>query len=376
MRNYLFLVLSMVVSQPLYATAWGTDCSYETKIVNVQIPSGKKITIDPNAPVGTVFFEHYVPAQEGQLFKCKSNTSNTFTLQSRYLYAAGGQTVTMSGGGLSGTYPVYKTNVPGIGLVVRNGTNAFPFLGNSYTHTDAPGFSIISTTNFDIDIIKYGDIPVGARSLVIDSSVISAIEHVPKFSNSADTTRLPNGDVLLTRFILSPSTFNILTATCDTPDVSVNLGKRRVGDTSNREGGKFVTPWVDASIRLINCPVFYGTGERVENGENKDIVRNNIMTVTLMPVNATTSSQGIMPVDTGGSAASGVGIQLAWGTAASPQLVDFSAGKGFQNYTMSPSQGTTYTIPLVARYMQTASTINNIKAGNANGKITYLIDYY
>lgn len=376
MRNYLFLLLCMTISKSLYATNWGTDCSYDTKTFNITIPAGKKVTIDPNAPVGTVFFEHYVASQSGQNFKCQSK--GAFTLQGGYIYGEGGQTFAMSGGGLSSqtgaTYPVYKTNVPGIGLVVRVSNNAFPywFSPESYSnnfldYTNSP------TKNFDIDIVKYGDIPVGARTVIIDSTVLPSIYSISRVSNSSDTTRLPNGDVIMARFVLSPSTFNIVSGTCDTPDVAVNMGTRVLGETSNREGGKFATPWVDASIRLINCPVFYGTGER---GENKDIVRNNIMTVTLMPVNATTSSQGIMPIDTGSSAASGVGIQLAYGTSASPQLVDFSAGKGVQNYTMSPSQGTTYTIPLVARYMQTASTINNIKAGNANGKITYLIDYY
>ncbi|WP_354692559.1 hypothetical protein [Phytobacter sp. RSE-02] len=376
MRNYLFLVLSMAVSQPLYATAWGTDCSYDTKTFNISIPAGKKVTIDPNAPVGTVFFEHYVAPQSGQNFKCQS--MGAMNLQGGYVYGEGGQTVTMSGGGLvsqtGSNYPVYKTNIPGVGLVVRLMNYAFPYWSSPANYTNyAIDYTVSVTQAFDINIVKYGDIPVGARTVNIDSTVIPSINSISRVSKSSNTARLPNGDVLMARFVLSPSTFNIVSGTCDTPDVAVNMGTRVLGETSNREGGKFATPWVDASIRLINCPVFYGTGER---GENKDIVRNNIMTVTLMPVNATTSSQGIMPIDTGSSAASGVGIQLAYGTSASPQLVDFSAGKGVQNYTMSPSQGTTYTIPLVARYMQTASTINNIKAGNANGKITYLIDYY
>lgn len=151
--------------------------------------------------------------------------------------------------------------------------------------------------------------------------------------------------------------------------MTVNLGNRKLIDSANMQSGKFVTPWVDASIRLTNCPVFYGIG-------TQNSTRKNVMTVTLMPANATTSSQGIMPVDTGSSAATGVGIQLAYGTAASPQLVNFSAGKATQTYTMSSTQGSTYTIPLVARYMQTASNISNIGAGKANGKITYLVDYY
>lgn len=376
MRKYLFMLLCIVVSKPLYAaTAWGSDCSYETRTINITIPSGKKVTIDPNAPVGTVFYEHYISGYTGFNFKC--NNVHVYTKQGGYTYSSGGQTVAMSGGGLTSqtgsTYPVYKTNVQGVGLVVRISRSAFPFWWPQETGNWGTDYSNFNMLNFDIDIVKYGDIPLGAGTVNIDSTVLPAINYIMRVSNSSDTTQIKNGDVPLARFVLSPSTFNVVSGTCDTPDVAVNLGTRTIGDTNYREGGKLATPWVDASIRLTNCPVFYGTGER---GTNKDIVRNNVMTVSLIPVNGTTSSQGIMPVDTGSSAASGAGIQLAYGTSASPELVDFSSGKGTKDYTMSSSQGTTYTIPLVARYMQTASSLNDVTAGNANGKITYLIEYY
>lgn len=378
MRNYLLLCLLILtaVSKSSHATAWGTDCSYDTKIFNITIPSGQKISIDPNAPVGTVFYEYHVPAKSGLNFKCQTPAS--YYTREGYVYGVGGQTVAMSGAGLvsqnGSTYQVYKTNVPGVGLVAWFGGNAFPYWwGKNSIFTNI----ILDYTNsiameFDIDIIKYGDIPAGAGTIKIDSTVISSINWTSRISNSSNTSRLPNGEITLARFVFSSSTFDIVTGTCDTPDVAVSLGNHVLGNSSNREGGKFATPWIDASIRLTNCPVFYGTGGR----SNKNSVRNNVMTVTLVPNNVTTSSQGIMPVDTGSSAATGMGIQLAYGTAASPQLVDFSAGKGTKTYTMSSTQGSAYTIPLVARYLQTASNISNIGAGNANGKVTYLIDYH
>ncbi len=372
MRYFLLIIMWVMFIKHVYATAWGTDCSYTTKTVNVQIPSGKKITIDPNAPVGTVFFEHYVPAVTGLDFKCQ--TATNYSRQHGYVYGAGGQTVNISGGGLAGTYSVYKTDVPGIGLVARSGMTGLPvwWSGQSYSNT-VLDYTNVSTTGFDIDVVKYGDIPPGARTVHIDSTVITSIDWIVRIISSGNNSRLPLGNVPTVRFVLSPATFGIVTGTCDTPDFTVDLGKRRKGDTSNREGGKFATPWTDASIRLTNCPVFYGTGER---GSNKDTVRDNVMTVTLTPGNATTSNQGIMPVDNVSQAATGVGIQLAYGTAASPQPVNFSAGKAEQKYTMSSSQGQNYTIPLVARYIQTAGSINDIMPGKANGKITYLINYY
>ncbi len=375
MRSYLLLFFCMLVSNPVFSASWGSDCSYETKTFTVTMPSGIKISIDPNAPIGTVFFEYYVSGQLGQKFKC--NTPGNFMTQGGYIYGEGGQTVTMSGGGLTSqsgaTYPVFKTNVPGIGLIARFSSNAFPRWWNAYSYTN----QVLDYTNaitqvFDINIVKYGDIPTGANTINIDSTVISSIDSISRVSNSSNTSRLPNGDVVMARFVLSPVTIDILTATCDTPDVPVNLGLRKLTETSYREGGYFATPWVNASIQLVNCPVFYGTGQR---GNYKGITRNNVMTVTLIPNNATTSTQGIMPIDHVAGAATGVGIQMAWGTSASPQLVNF-AGKGTNTYTMSSSQGANYTVPLVARYMQTTASISDVYPGKANGKVTYLIDYY
>lgn len=334
------------------------------------------MTIDPNAPIGTVFFEHYVTAQSGQNFKCQ--TANNYILQGGYVYGTGGQTVALSGGGLvsqnGSTYPVYKTNVPCIGLVVRFSGNAFPYWWGTYSYTNRVlDYTGSMTQVIDIDIVKYGDIPTGSRTVIIDSTVISSINSVSRVPYSGDTSRLPNGDVIMAQFALSPSSFDIVSGTCDTPDMTINLGSRSIANTSNRAGNKFVTPWIDASIRLTNFSVFYGTGDR---GNDKDLVRNNVLTVTLMPNKSTSSNQGIMPVDSGSQAATGGGILLAYGTSASPQLVDFSSGSSSKSYTMSSSQGNSFTIPLEARYMQTANTISEINVGLANGKITYLIEYY
>lgn len=375
MRYFLLTVMCLIFIKPAHATAWGTDCSYTTKIFNIQMPSGQKITIDPNAPIGTVFFEHFVPAYAGQDFKCQ--TKGSFSLQGGYTYGEGGGTVAMSGGGLvsqtGSTYPVYKTNVPGIGLVLRHGGNAFPYWWNTASYgNNVLDYTGTKTQIFDINIVKYGEIPPGARTVIIDSTVISSINSISRVSGSSDPSLLPNGDVVMASFVLLPTTFDILTATCDTPDFTVDLGTRRLGDTSNREVGNFATPWTDASIRLTNCPVFYGTGQR----ELKGTTRDNVLTVTLMPGNATTSTQGIMPVDNISQAAVGVGIQLANGTSASPYPINFSMGKAEQKYTMTSTQGPTYTIPLVARYYQTAGALSDIMPGKANGKITYLINYY
>lgn len=279
----------------------------------------------------------------------------------------------MSGYGLNGTYPVYKTNVDGVGVVVRVGATAIPYLGSPKNVT-ARYNTVWPSYSIDIDLIKYADIPRGPNTIEISSLSMPDIDFIVNVSNSSDAEKIPNGDIPLVKLKFATASFDILTSTCDTPNQNINMGSYQLGDSANREGGKFATRWVDASILLTNCPTFYGTGERGDSYKNA--TRDNVMTVTLIPSNPTSSTQGIMPVDTSGLAASGVGLQLAYGTSDSPQLVDFSAGKGTKTYTMSSTQGSTYTIPLVARYIQTATSISDINAGHANGKITYLIDYY
>ncbi|VYU68890.1 hypothetical protein [Metakosakonia massiliensis] len=375
MRYYVLLGAAFFANSVQAADIpWGTDCKYSVIETAISFPAGIKITLDPNVPVGTTFFEHFINTDLSGAIAC--DTALSYSYAGQYAYESGGSFVLMSGNGLTsstGTYPVYKTNIRGVGMVIRSGSRAFPYTSTPTPQTNQK-LSYRWGTTFDIDIIKYGDIPLGASTVNVNSLYLPVINRNVVISNSSNTTKLKNGTVTLQRITMGSATFNIVSSTCNTPDVAVDLGKRKIVDTANREGGQFATPWVDASIHLTGCPVFYGTGERSNDVKSK--TRNNILTLTLQPGNATTSSEGMMPVDTTGPAASGVGIQLAYGTATSAQPVNFSGGQASAKYTMSSSQGATYTIPLVARYKQTASSLSDVKSGPANGKITYLINYF
>lgn len=376
MRYLLLLAGGLFLAGPVQAvdTPWGSDCVYSEKDTIITFPAGIKMTIDPTLPVGTVFFEHLVNPEISGALSCSSELS--YTIQQQYAYEATGSYVMMSGYGLSsdtGSYPVYKTNIPGIGIVVRSGNSAFPVTYAKLSESNKK-LNTRWGSKFDIDIIKYANIPVGGSTININSIDLPVINRNLIVSASSDPTKLREGKVTLQRLIMSDATFNIVSSTCDTPDIAVNLGKRKVLDTLNREGGQFASPWVDASIQLTGCPVFYGTGER--SSTLKSITRNNILTLTIQPNNATTSREGVMPVDKTDESAQGIGIQLAYGTAAAQQPVDFSTGQATAQYTMSPTQGSTYTIPLVARYKQTATNLSDIRPGQASGKITYLINYF
>lgn len=364
MKNSFLLMIIILFPFSVHAETWGTDCTYNIHQSTITLPSNVNISIDPNAPVGQVLYRY--TANGGATGAIKCDTAGNFGVAQAYFYESGGDTVTLNG------KRVYKTDVPGIGLIAWWGGNTFPYTRSTVVNTDAKLNILYSGSTFDVELIKYDDIPAGTRMVNISALNIPVIDMGVNINNSSDTGKLPNGNVPLIRFTFASAAFSVLNATCDTSDVSVNLGVRNVSDTGNRESGNFASPWVDASIRLTNCPIFYGTGKN----SNPGTTVNNIMTVTLIPNNATTSNQGIMPVDTGTGGAEGVGIQLAYGTSALPQFVDFSAGKGTKTYTMSSTQGSAYTIPLVARYIQTAASLSGVSPGPANGKATYLINYY
>ncbi|XWJ90794.1 fimbrial protein [Phytobacter ursingii] len=377
MKNILVLLLffsSLAHSEVL------DGCTYDIKDYVINVPN-KKLSLDPNMPVGTIFYS-YTQMNFGQsgTFTCAGNANQVY--QQSYLNFPGGTLTSLSGvGAFPANTPVYKTNIPGVGVIISKGsTRPLPVTNAPVTVTGGkqPVEFRYGSLSVEVSLVKYDEIPPGPNMISLTSLPGFYVSTQFVAGTDAVTTMgvaVPiNKPFTLARFSFGANTIEMLSATCDTPDVRVDLGKRNLTDTANREGGNFATPWVDASIRLTNCPVFYGVGGW--SNRTGGSTKNNVMTLTLIPGNATTSTQGIMPVDNVGYAATGVGIQLAHGTASANTKVNFSSGTGTKTYTLNSTIGPTYTLPLVARYIQTASNINDIQTGVGKGKITYLVDYF
>ena len=142
------------------------------------------------------------------------------------------------------------------------------------------------------------------------------------------------------------------------------------------------TPWIDASINLTNCPIFYG----FYNSTNTTLLMdyktgmgststslNNSIGVRLTPAtNVIDAVNGIMGIDSSVSgAASGVGIQIGWGSSGqTPMPFNFAAE---QTVTLPKDGSSTIRVPLAARYIQTEASTT---PGKANGKVVFLINYY
>ena len=217
----------------------------------------------------------------------------------------------------------------------------------------------------DIALAKSGSLTAG----VVDGSTL------PLLSLSIGQS----GALVTIANITFSGSLNISQPTCITPDYTVQLGHwslerfKTIGST---------TPWIDASIRLTGCGIFYGYYNDVpatknswsSAGSSAGTPVNNEWSLSLSPVTSIIdSTQGIMAIDdTISGAASGIGIQVSAGTieTANENLVNFNDPlKG----VFDTSGGSTVTIPLAARYIQTEDTVS---PGTANGKLIYTLSYY
>lgn len=372
--RYLFCLVFFVISVTsahAEKVIWGSAC--EANVISGSFPViNTKLSIDPNAPVGTIFYNRNAAFPAGT-FKCSSPVRAYVKAQIASPAGTGAGQTTVPG--FSGYGQVFKTNVEGVGLLYLSGNganlnNKLPYqqsdvLINDSTYT-------IKTTGMSLSIvlIKYGVIPPGTHKVTLNSTIAPSVSVEAVIYGSTDVGKIPNGTIGFASLgFSSSSTITLVNSTCNAPMVPVNMGKRFISQFTT-ENSRLVGPWVDASINLTNCPVFYGGGSATLN----NATQANTMKVTITPTNATTSNIGLMPVNTGAQAATNVGIQLGWGTAATQTLLNFSSGKASNTYAMSSTQGSTFKIPLVARYRQiNAGTIG---VGNANGQVTYIIDYY
>ncbi|WP_423978961.1 fimbrial protein [Klebsiella aerogenes] len=270
---------------------------------------------------------------------------------------------------------VYETGVPGIGVWVHQGTTgdaALPvskLLSNSGdVHCSLTGGNnqcIVfgGFKRWDVYLIKTGPIQPGT----IVGSNLPCIRVNYNVSGS-----LSEG--LVEENVCMSGTINVVASSCKTPDVTVPMGSY---DVSSFSGKGSATKWVNASIKLTDCPVYYGHGSSgswyvdASGTNNSGTPTKNALTVRLTPATAViNSSQGIFGLTPTTDSAGGAGIQLAYGSSASPELVDLNATK---TYEMDIGSTGISEIPLVARYIQTDTKVT---PGVANSAVTFLINYY
>lgn len=275
---------------------------------------------------------------------------------------------------ISGTYAnkVYRTSIPGLGVAFNSLGGLLPRQSGKAWTTCTSGYRCLvpfdGPSNFELILIKLGDVTPGLL-------VGSTLPTVSLFGNF--------GDARMNGFKMGISgSIQIVSRTCSTPDVVVPMGTHL---TAKFTGLNSTTGWTDFAIGLNNCPAFSGiystagpnwvsqSGTSPSGSSTNSGTRvNNRLNFRIDPARvAINSSSGVLSLDPGAmdgaSAATGVGVQVA-ASNGTPLPLGTNLGSGL---TLSTIEGS-YSIPLRARYLQTASTVT---PGPANASATFTITY-
>lgn len=172
-------------------------------------------------------------------------------------------------------------------------------------------------------------------------------------------------------------TITVTVPTCNITPASkamtVNMGAHKLSDFS---GTGSHTGWVDASIYLDGCGQFNGYGASTKETfdgstvTDKNAFTSNKFSVMLMPRYGVES--GVMKIKEQSLSAVGFGIQLS--RSQSDAGILNLTGTSYNYTDPLPSSGSpTVTVPLYARYIQTAASA---VAGKADGALEYIVSYH
>lgn len=262
---------------------------------------------------------------------------------------------------------VYQTGVAGIGVALWVGntgggalpdsvsigscpsTGCSPVLDSSGAITNGVFLSLIKIGPVSAGVINAANLPSAALDLVTDNALA------------------------LMRLSFSGS-INIVSQTCSTPNVNVDLGKHK---TSVFTGRGSATPWKDFNIVLNNCPAFYGRRASVAFddsstgwAETNHVVFGNLIGFTITPTTATDRLfSGTVQLNAT-STATGVGVQIAEPVNNFPLPFNLRISSDLALTTVS---GASYSIPLRARYIQTGAAAPT--PGTANTSMMFTMDY-
>lgn len=360
--HYLILVLIIILSYGADARAacWAYVQGGGVPSVLSNEPIQAAISAPPDLPIGSILYHGLVNKRQPQIgVGCDQNgpfyvTRTLTTTQGESGYTAGVPPFS----NIAGNMPVYKTNLPGVGVAFNSSSGLVA--QTNCTNTKYCYWIGDVITSY-VYLVKIGEITPG----VVYGGKLPVYRLMMGQSGQLIST--------LTRQFSGQVTITV--PTCTTPDVTVDLGSWKINQFT---GKKATTDWKDASLVLRNCPRFYGfrAGHTIGYGTtisySSPSVRNR-WGLVLSPQNGTIdNANGIMAIDqTIPNAASGVGIQLGYGsvTSAASNLVNFTIEK---TGNIPATGDSSITIPLAARYIQTE---DRVTPGRADGKVTFTISY-
>nr|WP_199043646.1 fimbrial protein [Dyella sp. ASV24] len=355
------LLLSAIGTAP----AWAGNCKMTSPSapVNGTIPLSGNITVGRDVPVGTELYRTTFWNNTAITVVCDAGT---------YAYAKN-LTVTPYPRA-SWTPPngaiAYQTNIPGIGVYIWSNQTGLPNLntasiniahnGDNFIMTQATG-TIDAWVSYDVTIVKISD-PVGTGTL--NGSSLPTVQFGVIGSNTAVTL---NAQIT--------GSLNIVSRTCTTPNVQVDLGSHYM--TELKGVGTTTGTWVNVPIVLNNCPSFFDLNyinTNTMDGGNvvtQGRLAANSIQYSVSPVTSiAVSNQGVMALQSDGvnPTASGIGIQMA-DSNGNPIAYNQKNQSGLN---LTTTNNGNYTINLKARYYQTGASAT---AGQANGAATITLTY-
>lgn len=366
--KYLFKIGMLVCFGLFYFTnAFAATCSGTPTNTTIGLEPAN-ISVGPDTPDGTVIYRMQAGDQSKNSFLCNAANDESWTV-AYFLKLTNAPLPLSSWSGSPFGGAVYETNVPGIGVAVWYNFNAIT-VGSPYKRAEATytGNTTVSPLqSFDISFIKIGPVSPGT----VQGASLPKVEWEVN-AVSPNLSGLP----LALRYIDFTGAVNITVPSCQTPDVTVNMGTEEIRTSFNGVGSQ--TQWVNADFSLINCPVFYGnfnnTRFPAHNNSNDsvtvpDSVPNTFDVIVAPFTDVVDAPNGIFKIDTSiPDSATGVAIQLGIGDAV---VTPFNISSPY-SYTTNNSGASTIVVPFKARYIQTERVIT---PGKANGKISVTINY-
>lgn len=340
-------------TRPVFA-AGTISCSGTAQTVTLSMPAS--VTIPRDATVGTLLTGWFSTSNVPNYYTCTVSgvvvAGMVFEPQS---LTKAGMTVASSNGG---TYTVWKTNVPGVGVAIgvttyanQCGTQAWIDLSSSTSsqiplpwagwvcNTSGTVTSITNGGQIQAALVKTGPITAGT----VTGGVMIVGASATGTGGSAPYTVAASP---LVSFSLTPTIVNV--SACTTPNVTVNMGSplqsefTGIGSTNKQA--------VSLNVAVNACP----TGL-------------NAIQYQFIPVNAVLdATNGVLALSSG-STATGIGLQLKDGNG---NALKYNTQYTLTNY--SSTTGGSYTIPLTARYYQTAASVT---PGSANAVLTFTMTY-
>ncbi|OHX20396.1 hypothetical protein BI344_07920 [Chromobacterium sphagni] len=303
----------------LSPTAWAAaDCRLIngfTALSPVVALSGQ-YAVPRNAAVGSVIasFSWFAPNRDNYA-DCAGYGSRSWTLTSTPKPLVGGG--------------IYESGVPGVGIQVLNQFRSV----TPVTDSVAPHASYAFTAPALVyQLVVTGKVGAGVVSGAALPGVRYQLDNLLVFDAKAGGSAI------------------IVASSCATPSVIIDLGKRSLGDFQGVN--KPMKPAaVGFNVAVNGCPAgLAGIQYRIDPSTS-----------------IWSAGSGVVALD-GGSSATGVGIQLRSGDSGS--ALQFSTQ--YQLSAYNPATGGSYSIPLLATYYQTDTTI---RPGIASTSLTFTMTY-